>query len=704
MEGLSIFDVMLYLLIQFAIYYPSGHLLLNNHLKNLPFIIKFPILVSLGLVVNSILFSIIGVIYVGEGILLVLTVAFYGILFFKLTNLHFLSKSDMIWLRSHNLRILIEAPFKFGWHSIKSLRIGYNFWSLLFFVLVIGHFSIVGGYMGWPPGVDAINSGILTSILVNNHKLQTNLSPIAASQPWFEPIGVPVMSANLAFLFNLFPGEALLLFASTVISLILMSIYSIVYIMTKSVAFSSLALFSGFYIYPATSDIRFLEKWLIGFYYNTPYPTLFGYLALLVFIVCWLVVTNGYAQGQGIKSSKLSKVISVMGITVAYTPFVILPSIYIILSYVSKRLQTLKSLFLLSRTMLTVGQTKVNSFRVSKSRREVQVATVVGMLIAAALVVIIINSTQFDAVLSGPVAKLVERIHANSYYYSGVVLTKDNITNLTGIWTLIVFASSIFSLVKKNRSELSMFYLLFSSFIITSSLAGDIINDYVWFLFHGRLFAFLMILNWIMIAIYLSDLVNSVFLKTERGSSQSRQVIPMIRITVVLALSSSFFLPSLVSNMSLEQAQLWNWIFGSKNFENDYALLAWIAQNVNSSDLVMTDYSYVARSIHSFSLKNVTTHPFPNSPAEIEMDRNNAIVWSRPTLLRDFVERYDVRYILLDSEPYHRVPPEVSGDDEYNQRAYDINQYREIFSHMPFLKIVKQVGESTIYKVLSEEL
>ena len=618
---------------------------------------------------NCIVLSIIGFIYIGEGILLVLTIIFYGVLIFRLFDLQSTVKSDMNWTQIRSLRRGLREVSYVGRHSVKSIRISYNFWSLLCFIFIIGHFSLVAAYMGWPPGVDAINSGLLTSLLVNNQKLQTDLSPVAPSQPWFEPIGIPVMAANLAFLFNLFPGEALLLLASTIISLILMLIYSIVYAMTGSIAFSSLALFAGFYIYPATSDIRFLEKWLIGFYYNTPYPTLFGYLALLVFIACWFAVVNGHQRGRGIRRSKLSKIISVVGIIIAYTPFVILPCIYMIILYASNRIHSLRSVFIRRKTIFLGGQAKIYSFKLPNTKKALA-AAVVGTLLVTVLIVITISYILLTEP-EGPVSKLVERIQANAYYYSGVVLTPNIFTNLTGILTLITFGSAVFSLVKKNRSDLSMFYLLLSGFIIVSSLVGDIVNNYVWFLFHGRLFAFLMILNWIMIAIYLSDLVYSIFRKARRSGSQthtyglssfsgkdidSPQFISVVRITIVLALSSTFFLPSVISNISLEQAQLWNWIFGRQNFENDYTLFAWIAQNVNASDLIMTDYSYAARSIHSFSLKNVTTHPFPNSPSEIEKDKNNAIVWNRPTLLRDFVEKYNIKYILLDSEPYRRVP------------------------------------------------
>ena len=702
MEVLSFFSSALYILIQFAIYFPSGYLLLNKGLRPIPFVISLPIFVSLGLVLNSIILSLVGLAYIGNGTLIILTIIFYGILTYKLV-----SKSSATRQELHNpKRIMIQTLTSIKSHLVKSVKNISQVVSILLFVLTISHFSLVAGYLEWPPGVDAINLGFLTSILVNNQKLETNLSPSAPSQPWFEPIGVPVMASSLTFLFDIFPGEALLLFATAVASLTIMSIYSLVFVMTYSTAFSSLALFSGFYIYPATSDIRFLEKWLIGFYYNTPYPTLFGYLTLLTFMVCWIAITHNNQHGERFKCSRLSKIFSFVGIIIAYTPFVILPGIYIIVSYLEK-----KGMYLLK------GGSAMHDavlYTVQKALLQKKALILFGVLIFV-LASIATGAWQDSGEEEGSFNTLFERIQANAYFYSGIVLNPNFFANYTGLWTLAAYAITTLSFIRKRRVNLSIFYLLISTIIIVSSLGGDIINNFLWFFFPGRLFAFLTILNWIVISIFLNDLVRSAFLRKEGNRSKkidngmglsdssmnicSQLFLSSVRTAIVLALSFVFFLPSLISNLSLEQAEHWNWIFGRESFVNDYSLFAWISRNVNASDLIMIDSTYASRSLDSFSLMNITASPFPNSSEEVERDKNNAIAWNRPTLLRSFIDRYDVKYILLDSEPYHRIAPEVAGDDEYTQRVYDLNQYKEIFDHMPFLKVVKKFGDSTLYKV-----
>ena len=139
------------------------------------------------------------------------------------------------------------------------------------------------------------------------------------------------MAAQLPFLFGIFPGEAILILATAIIILILLLIYSLVYFLTNSTMFSVAALLSGFYIYPVVSDIRFLEKWLIGFYYNTPYANLFGYLSLLEFIAFALVI---FDENRKDSIFRLVLLLSLVGIAITYPPFVFIPIVYLCLIYI----------------------------------------------------------------------------------------------------------------------------------------------------------------------------------------------------------------------------------------------------------------------------------------------------------------------------------------------------------------------------------
>jgi hypothetical protein len=88
---------------------------------------------------------------------------------------------------------------------------------------------------------------------------------------------------------------------------------------------------------------------------------------------------------------------------------------------------------------------------------------------------------------------------------------------------------------------------------------------------------------------------------------------------------SIFFFSSFISNITFEQTNLWGWFPRTDWFRNNYHLLAWVSHNINSNDLLMTDYSYTSAFLDSFSLKNVTTKWWPYSPMEIERARDSTI-------------------------------------------------------------------------------
>ena len=235
--------------------------------------------------------------------------------------------------------------------------------------------------------------------------------------------------------------------------------------------------------------------------------------------------------------------------------------------------------------------------------------------------------------------------------------------------------------------------------ILITAAIPVLFGDVTWFLFPGRLFAFLIIFDWIMLAIYINDILQKIL----RKSQNAEFTLSLARISISISLITVFFLPSLLSHLTLEQANNWDWWSGRDVFKNDYSLFSWLSKNTKFSNLIMVDYSYAARSIHAFSLKNVTHSPFPSTPKDIELDKDNIIAWERPGLLKSFIDRYDVKYILLDSEPYHRVGGEEGGDDTYHHKLFNLKEYNELFRKMPFLELVKQFGSSSLYKVIKEK-
>ena len=132
------------------------------------------------------------------------------------------------------------------------------------------------------------------------------------------------------------------------------------------------------------------------------------------------------------------------------------------------------------------------------------------------------------------------------------MLTPDVLANFTGIWTLVTSALAILSLIKKNRMNLSIFYLMLSSLVLISTILGKTVNDYVWFSFPGRLLAFLVIFDWIMLLTYTND-----FLTRFANNNSWARVFTLrnSRLLISIVLISVFFMPSLLSQITLEQGE-----------------------------------------------------------------------------------------------------------------------------------------------------
>ena len=534
MEFLSITNAFLSIFVQFIIYFPTGYLILEKRIKHTPFIIKFPIFVSFGLLVMTIAVSVTSIVYIGGSTLPAFGIISYGFLIFKLRKTK-LSRDKFVT-------------------SLKHLSTIPNISTVIAFAFVISHFCWVMAYLGWPPGVDAISHGLLTSILDHNHRLQRSLAPVAPSEHWFEPFGFHVMAAQLPFLFGIFPGEAILILATAIIILILLLIYSLVYFLTKSTMFSVAALLSGFYIYPVVSDMRFLEKWLMGYYYNTPYANLFGYLSLLEFIAFALVI---FDENRKDSIYRLVLLLSLVGITITYPPFVFIPIVYLCLIYIirSKGFRG-KLSSLLSRSFYSKNFQKLQTnskgqifYRLSKKSTFIIVGSImVAIFLIISTVILLVNFKDLQITI----LTIFQRVQTNSYYYSGVVLRPDLLVNYTGIWTLVTSALAILSLIKKNRMNLSIFYLMLSSLVLISTILGKSVNEYVWFSFPGRLLAFLVIFDWIMLLTYTNDFV----IRFSNNNSWARVfTLRNSRLLISIVLISVFFMPSVLSQITLEQAE-----------------------------------------------------------------------------------------------------------------------------------------------------
>ncbi len=564
---------------------------------------------------------------------------------------------------------------------------------LLIIILLILVFSNITAYIGWAPGVDSISHGLLTNLLLNNQRLTSTLEPVAPSQPWFEPFGFHIISANISLFMNMYPGQSVFLFSTVVTILTIISCFTIVYYCSKSILLSLISMISCFLIFSNVDDIRFLEKWFLGFFYNTPYANLFGFFFLIQFFFVYFVMND--LRINSTKVFLLALSLSIVGILVSYSPFVVIPASYIILSWIYKLFEH----YSVSKRLITkLIPGYIQKFHDITTLKVLNMAIILLLIFGMMSICNFIIDQLQDS--NNNFFILLNRIKNNSYFYSSIVLNPSSFSDLAGYWSIILLLVSVISIVKYNRVQISYFYLTVTSILTISSFSFQILNEMLWFILGGRLFVFMILLNGIVTAIYIYDFTRWISkikrLKIEERAKDRFANYLQIILSFLIIIA---FIPSVVSNASLEQATFWGWQVASLEFQNDYKIFDWISKNINKTDLILTDYTFTSKRLMSFSLHNVTAIPIPISPKEIELGKDTVIVWDKPTLLKSFIDRYDVKYVILDSDYNHRVPAELGGTDENVPRTYNSTEYKTILSNMPFLTPIKEFGDSALYKV-----
>jgi hypothetical protein len=661
-------STVIYLLMQFVIYFPTGYLILGKKFYSTPFVIKVPFYISLGLLVTTLMVSIVGIVYIGNPVMVLLSVGGYTYLLVR-------ARKGLATIKDIVTRQLTCIRWQ---ESLVHIV------SILVFMFLIAYFSILASFMEWPFSHDAINHGLLTSLLIHNQKLQSTLTPIAPSQPWFEPFGFHIIAANVSILFEIPPGEAMLIFASAIMILICMLAYSLIYMTTRSIAFSPLGFVSCFYVYPFPN----LERWLIGMYYTGTYPNLFSYIPLLLFIAFISIILDAK---KGLFKTKMAMLISVISIGITYTPNIVLPLVYLLSVY------SFRMFFYLRKRVVSAS-----------APRSIQWQSIVRfrfIILALSIFLLSITLSITFPKLSESITQIgtFQQVKAN---YLGYALTSFDLAKdpVIPILTILNIALAGASLIKKIRRYLNAFFLLFSATMLLSTISP--FSNYMWFILPTRLFPFLLLFDIIMVLTYVSDfdifgrLIDKISPKYHASRYFDRSNIDhALKGLLCFVLLIAFFFNPFVSHLRLDQAKEWG--FPNPDFHKNYDLLLWIHSNTNSSDLLMTDYSFTAQFLNSFSVKNMTATLWPDTASVVARTYDSQIAWERPDLIKDFVRKYDVKYIIVVSDSLGSLDPApLGGDNLFYFKAFSADEYNKILTHMSFLKLVKKVGSSAVYRVL----
>lgn len=654
LDGISaIFNIGLLCLFSFFLGYLILLLIKPKRLLNLPFFVRLPIYLTLGLLTLTILLFITSLVRINGYTLIAITL---------------LSLPPIFYYR---LKSKSEKETETDFISLD------NIVPAALFIITFLYFSNAIAIFEWPPPGDVFNHGLFTSILVSNRKTSFTMGQYAPSLP-LPPLlslsGLHVLSATLSMFTGVFPGEAVFIVGGTIVILIPMLLYSLTYILTRSKLLSLLTFLSTFLIGIG------LEEWVFGYFYNGPYPNLFGFLAILLFLTYPIASSEIQVERKQSTHETALTLLIILGVLLVYPVFVIFILLYFLVSalYEEKVITTFKDIV--------------------KKRKNVFLLLLFSTTILLFVALSITTNQELFQVLQGMTLHL-SKVYGRLGY---AIYTPIFYTSTIGVTILIAGIVSILFAIKHFYSKLALFYLVV--FVpVMLSLHPDLFPLFSYIL-PNRSLMICSLVSWVILAVLLCQVFADSRHVSKRIAFKNRSYITQTnpnKIIAVFLIVSLVFTPSLFSTLTFEPAHRYSWLM-RHGFANDYDVLLWVNENVRPADLIMNDYSYTSRYLLSFSIKNVTAKHYFNSDFERTRALDVEEFWKKPMDIARFlnlIEKYNISYVLITSELGCRIPKDIGGSSKYIAKPYSPAMYKALFDDSPLLELMFEKGNASIYKI-----
>ena len=634
------------MLLLYALALPIGYLMLNikrlDRFRSLPLFVKSPVYLSVGLIISTLLYYLIGIFTIS----VIIPIAIFTIVILIL-----------VFQQRQNLNTK-KINFDFSVNNIL---------PLVLLALSLIYIAFIVGNQIWPVPGDVVDHGFYTSLMLNQHRITYTFAPILPTVTVYYPLGLHVLAANMSLLTGLYPGESLFLIAGAIVSIFPLTLYSLTYAYTKSKSFSLLAYLSIFAVTPYSwaTVLRCLE--------TGTYPRIYGYFVIAT--VCIIAaITNPFKRDESEKNNSFKYFILLC----------VLLTISLILIYPSY------SIYVMAFLIFTIF---INRYSVSNHKR-------IKILLAT--------------VLAGATIFLLYGIFTGFFGWVLSILPKATDTNIpmayfstfSGIAVIIAAVIGVFFLIKRVRIEISILYLIvlipqLLSLYPPLYLYLVALTPYKNILING-------VLSWVLIALFghylFTKLTDNRFFFKLQCRVEINNKLKKIGLKTIVSFCAfliiiSAFSPTIVYSIgNVSHNQLgWQWYVDSQPSSTyDFQAMEWINTNVSSTDLILNIPSWSALYMESFSIKNMTNYYLTDNPYRAV---DCMAIWRDPTnleLLLSLIEKYDIKYIFVTSEPGYYNWVNFGGDQTYVPKEYN---YGAIFDTIPFLQCVYSQSDTRIYKV-----
>lgn len=603
-------------------------------------------------------------------IIIYLSVGLASMIFIHfLVGLFTINKYTTIAIALTSFVVLVITLIK-GTQKIDLKKMHLSIDAVLLVIYSIGflYIIVISNYLRWPVAGDAITHGAIISLIQFKQKIPPTFSPLGEMQMYYPP-GFHAMAAAFAFVSGVLPGESALLLAAYTTALIPALISSIIYLKTKSIAFSALAYFGPFVITTGQN-----WKWVFGYFFNGTYPCLLG----LVLMLTIFFLTGFLGNPNAMKSIATLIMLVTLALIVVYPSYAFFVAPYFIY-------------------MLYKNSQQIVNF-LKKNWRGVILAAIVGLALVSQIWSVSRAYFFFiTRVFSGQTPHIMGYYINLSYLYD----------NLNGFIILISILLSFIHVAKREMDVLcrDSFFLVICVPTLLSSV--PCFYRYFSYLLPRRAAVLLMLAAWV---VFIANLYHFVPMKSGlrlgvnikrlrvRASAHS------LYVGLIAILILSICAPSLQQHFTFQLASQKAWFTrnsdGSLNYRmtDDFEAINWMRNNISPKDLILNDLSWSSLYIPSFSLMNVTFSYFSENSRALELKE----IWKNPkdiALMTHLLDKYNIGYVFVTSEWGYYDWEGWGGDGAYKTKPHD---YIKLFDQYQFLLPAYTSGRTKLYMVREE--
>jgi len=467
--------------------------------------------------------------------------------------------------------------------AVKNLRDFRFSLPLLLLGFSLCRFVYLTVNMGWAPYVDSQTHGMYTSLILYHRGLPSSYHPLGEMpfDPVRYPLGYHVLGAFVSMLTGSYPGQSILVVGTVIVLLLPSLLYTMVYFHSKSLRLSFLAFLLAYFL-PGNSPAswRPSHDLLLGNFLVGTYPNMLGNLVFLTFVIV-------AADFDGLLQCSLRKICFLYGLLIAalsasYYP--LLPFLFLFL-FLRVFVQTIRKQQMTIRTYLKI----------------------VGSLVAVGVCFLVLIDYK-------PVLAAMFHVDSSLCYSAYMRYSLFSLESTYTIYTILISIAAPISLWLLLRNKLRNLGLSFLVLFIPLMLAQNeqIYSSLMWFTEPDRALILLVICSYNVIlggfhvCTHMRSTLNRWFnvfnrVKLKLRIKKGKKVqFKLIHLTMVFAFV--LFIPSLLSHVTYSYPEQYQ---AALPHGNDLEALRWLADNVDSEELVLNDRTVMGYWITSFKVMNV---------------------------------------------------------------------------------------------------